>query len=156
NRPLFLRYLQQNLLRATADLGPVRVVQLPGRIMLDLAGHPDPHKVSDRLDRVSGVANSALAERVPSSLDSMKLAVERALAERTSGSFRTPARRAFKTSPLSSVELNRALGAHVLPRRPGVRVDLPRPELNVHVEVLPAETFVYCERRAGAGGLPVG
>ncbi len=26
----------------------------------------------------------------------------------------------------------------------------------MHVEVLPGETFVYCDRRAGAGGLPVG
>ena len=156
NRPLFLRHLQQNLLRATSDLGPVRVVQLPGRIMLDLAGHPDPERVRDRLDRVSGIANFALAERMPSSLEAMKVGVERALAGRTFGSFRITARRAFKTFPLSSVDLNRALGAHVLGLRPDVRVDLAHPELNVHVEALPGETFVYSDRRAGAGGLPVG
>jgi tRNA uracil 4-sulfurtransferase len=156
NRPLFLRQLQQNLLRATSDLGPVRVVQLSGRIMLDLAGHPDPDKVRDRLDRVSGIANFALAERMASSIEAMKLGVERALGGRTIGSFRITARRAFKTFPLSSVDLNRALGAHVLACRPGARVDLARPELNVHVEVLPGETFVYCDRRSGAGGLPVG
>ena len=155
NRPLFLRHLQQNLLRATSDLGPVRVVQLPGRIMLDLAGHPDPDKVRDRLERVSGIANFALAERMPSALEAMKLGTERALAGRTFGSFRITARRAFKTFPLSSVDLNRALGAHVLGLRPGARVDLEHPELNVHVEVLPGETFVYCDRCRGAGGLPV-
>lgn len=156
NRPLFLRHLQRNLLRATSDLGPVRIVQLSGRIMLDLAGHPDPDKVRDRLDRVPGIANFALAERVPSSLEAMKRGVERALGGRTFGSFRITARRAFKTFPLSSMDLNRALGAHVLGLRPGARVDLERPELNVHVEVLPGETFVYCDRRPGAGGLPVG
>jgi thiamine biosynthesis protein ThiI len=156
NRPVFLRHLQQNLLRATSDLGPVRLVQLSGRIMLDLTGHPNPDKVRDRLDRVSGVANHALAERMPSSLEAMKRGVERALAGRTFGSFRITARRAFKTFPLSSVDLNRALGAHVLELRPGVRVDLAHPDLNVHVEVLPGETFVYSDRRAGAGGLPVG
>jgi thiamine biosynthesis protein ThiI len=156
NRPLFLRHLQQNLLRATSDLGPLRVVQLSGRIVLDLAGHPDPEKVRDRLDRVSGIANFALAERMPSSLEAMKVGVERAATAKTFGSFRISARRAFKTFPLSSVDLNRALGAHVLGLRPGARVDLAHPELNVHVEVLPGETFVYCDRRAGAGGLPVG
>jgi thiamine biosynthesis protein ThiI len=156
NRPLFLRHLQQNLLRAVSDLGPVRVVQLSGRIMLDLVGHPDPEKVRDRLHRVSGVANFALAERMPSALDAIKLGVERALRGKTFASFRITARRAFKTFPLSSVDLNRALGAHVLALHPGARVDLAHPELNVHVEVLPAETFVYCDRRAGAGGLPVG
>jgi len=156
NRPVFLRHLQQNLLRATSDLGPVRVVQLPGRIMLDLARHPDPDKVRERLDRVSGIANLALAERTPSSLEAMKRAVERVIAGRTFGSFRISARRAFKTFPLSSVELNRALGAHVLAVHGGARVDLERPELNVHVEVLPSETFVYWDRRSGPGGLPVG
>jgi len=95
NRPLFLRHLQQNLLRATSDLGPVRVVQLPGRIMLDLAGHPDPDRVGDRLGRVSGIANFALAQRLPSSLEAMKAGVERVLAGRTFGSFRITARRAF-------------------------------------------------------------
>jgi thiamine biosynthesis protein ThiI len=156
NRPLFLRHLQQNLLRATSDLGPVRVVQLSGRIMLDLGGHSDPDRVRDRLDRVCGIANFAVAERVPSSMDAMKLGVERAVAGRTFGSFRITARRAFKTFPLSSVDLNRALGAHVLGLRPGARVDLTHPDLNVHVEVLPGETFVYADRRAGPGGLPVG
>jgi len=156
NRPFFLRYLQQNLGRATSDLGPARIVQLPGRIVLDLTGHPDPDTVRDRLARVPGVANLALAERTASSLEAMKGAVERATAGRDFGSFRITARRAFKTFPLSSVELNRALGAHVLSLHHGARVDLEHADLNVHVEVLPGETFVYCDRRPGTGGLPVG
>ena len=59
NRPLFLRHLQQNIRRAIGDLGPARLVQLSGRIMLDLTGHPDPAAVRDRLGRVAGVANIA-------------------------------------------------------------------------------------------------
>jgi thiamine biosynthesis protein ThiI len=57
---------------------------------------------------------------------------------------------------MTSVELNRDLGAHVLALRPGVRVSLEHPELNVRVEVLPDEAFVYCDPLPGAGGLPVG
>jgi thiamine biosynthesis protein ThiI len=51
--------------------------------------------------------------------------------------------------------MNRALGAHVLGRHQ-TRVSLEHPELNVHVEVLPGQAFVYGDRRAGPGGLPVG
>src|SRR4029450_1117161 len=58
--------------------------------------------------------------------------------------------------PLTSVEINRALGAHVLALRPDVRVDLYHAELDVRVEVLPGEAFVYSERSAGPGGLPIG
>jgi thiamine biosynthesis protein ThiI len=156
NRPLFLHYLKQNLLRATSDLGPIQAVQLPGRIRLDLAPDADPDVICDRVGRVAGVANLALAERIPATIDAMKDAVERAIADRAFGSFRITARRAFKTFPMTSVDLNRALGAHVLARRPGARVNLEHPELTVHVEVLPGEAFVYCGRHQGAGGLPVG
>ncbi|MBI1961993.1 MAG: tRNA 4-thiouridine(8) synthase ThiI, partial [Candidatus Rokubacteria bacterium] len=54
-----------------------------------------------------------------------------------------------------SVELNRELGAFVL-EHAATRVDLHRPELTIHVEVLPAETFVYLDKVPGPGGLPVG
>jgi len=162
NRPHFLRLLARNLGRATADLEPVRVVQLPGRIMLDLEGHPNPEAVRDRVSRVCGVANLALAHRVSSHLDAIKACVARLIERRQFESFRITARRAFKTYPLTSPELNQELGTFVLQRsgtRPGgttTRVDLERPGLNIHVEVLPAEAFVYVDLEPGPGGLPVG
>ena len=156
NRPLFLRRLQENLARAVGDLGPVRVQQLPGRIVLDLAGHPAPEAVRARLDRVCGVANTALAVRTGSSLEALRAAVDHAIEGRAFPSFRITARRAFKTFPLTSTDLNRELGAHVQRRRPEVRVDLHHAALEIHVEVLPHEAFVYPDRCPGPGGLPVG
>jgi thiamine biosynthesis protein ThiI len=155
NRPLFLRRLARNLAHATADVGPVEIRQLPGRILLELRDNPRPEAVRDRAARVFGVASVALGERVPSSVDAMKAAVARAIEGRSFGSFRISARRAFKTYPMTSVELNRVLGAFVQERVPA-RVDLHTPELQIHVEVLPAETFVYADRAPGPGGLPVG
>jgi thiamine biosynthesis protein ThiI len=85
----------------------------------------------------------------------MKAASAVVIEGRRFASFRISARRAFKTYPLTSVELNRELGAFVV-QRTGARVDLREPELTIHVEVLPAETFVYADRVPGPGGLPVG
>ena len=155
NRPVFLRRLQENLLRAVGDLGSARVEQLPGRIVLRLDGDLDAGAIADRIGRVFGVANFALAERTSPDMDALKRAVDRATEGRRFESFRITARRAFKTSPLSSLEMNRELGAHVLARHPA-RVSLEHPELNVHVEVLPGQAFVYGDRRPGPGGLPVG
>jgi thiamine biosynthesis protein ThiI len=155
NRPMFLRQLLRNLERATGDLGPVRVRQLSGRILLDLEGHERPEVVAARVGRVCGVASAALAYRVPSVVEAMKAATAAVIEGRRFASFRISARRAFKTYPLTSVELNRELGAFVVGRT-GARVDLREPELAVHVEVLPAETFVYADRVPGPGGLPVG
>jgi thiamine biosynthesis protein ThiI len=155
NRPLFLRRLIRNIERATADVGPLRLRQLSGRIVLDLDQHPDPTLVRERVTRVCGVASVALGFRVDSTLEAMKGATARLVEGRDFASFRIAARRAFKTYPMTSVDLNRALGAFVLERARS-RVDLHRPVLTIHVEVLPAEAFVYADRVPGPGGLPVG
>src|SRR2546428_13360106 len=63
NRPLFLRQLARNLERAVSDLGPVRLRQLTGRILLDLDGNEHPEALRDRAARVCGVASVALAWR---------------------------------------------------------------------------------------------
>ena len=155
NRPLFLRHLGRNIERATSDVGPVRLRQLSGRILVDLDRNETPDVVRDRIARVCGVASVALASRVPSTVEAMKDAIAQLLEGRAFRSFRISARRAFKTYPLTSVELNRDLGTFVV-ERTGARVDLHHAELEIHVEVMPAETFVYVNRVAGPGGLPVG
>jgi thiamine biosynthesis protein ThiI len=155
NRPLFLRHLARNLERATADLGPVTIRQRPGRIVLDLDGHPQPEAVRDRIQRVCGVASVSLGYRTSSTLSAMQSLIGRLVEGQTFASFRITARRAFKTYPMSSVELNRALGAFVL-ERVQTRVSLEHPEVEIVVEVLPDEAFVSLDRRPGPGGLPVG
>jgi thiamine biosynthesis protein ThiI len=155
NRPLFLRHLVQNLERATRDLEAGRVRQLPGRVVLDVDVDERADALADRVSRVCGVASLALAYRVPSTVEAMRDAVAAVVERRRFASFRISARRAFKTYPLTSVELNRELGAFVVGLT-GARVDLREPELEIHVEVLPAETFVYADRVPGPGGLPVG
>jgi len=155
NRPLFLRHLRRNLESALADVGPAPVEQLSGRIVIDLEDSRAPDVVRERVTRVFGVASATLAYRAPSTLDAMKGVLGRLLEGRSFPSFRISARRAFKTYPLTSVELNRALGAFVLDRAP-TRVDLEHAAQDIRVEVLPAETFISMDRMEGPGGLPVG
>ena len=155
NRPLFLRHLRRNVERALADTGPAAIEQLSGRVLVDLEDHPAPEAARDRAARVFGVASVTLAYRTPSTLDAMKALLDRLLEGRSFASFRITARRAFKTYPMSSVDLNRALGAFVLARVP-TRVDLEHAEQVIHVEVLPAETYISLDRVEGPGGLPVG
>ena len=155
NRPLFLRHLARNLGRATADVGPVRLRQLSGRIALNLDGHAHPETVRDRVQRVCGVASVTLGYRTAATLEAIRGVIGRLVEGREFRSFRISARRAFKTYPMTSVELNRTLGAFVL-ERVATRVDLEHPEVEIAVEVLPDEAFVSLDRRPGPGGLPVG
>jgi thiamine biosynthesis protein ThiI len=155
NQPVFVRRLAANLRRATAGAGVTGVEPRAGRMLLDLAPEADTGELRERLRRVFGVANFSFAERVEPDMEALKAAVGRALEGRHFASFKVSTRRAYKPFPRTSEEVNRELGAFVLSRVPA-RVDLERPELTIHVEVLPRDIYVSLGREAGAGGLPVG
>ncbi len=70
--------------------------------------------------------------------------------------FKVESRRANKGFPLDSMALNQALGAHLLEHQPGLRVDVHRPDVTVHVEVRDEAAYVYTAVLPGPGGLPAG
>jgi thiamine biosynthesis protein ThiI len=155
NRPLFVRQLISNLKRATADLPVRRIRNLTGRVMLELSEESSAGAVVDRVRRVFGVANCAPAFRSPLTLEAVQETAEKALTGRSFETFRVTARRADKTFPLTSQQVNEVLGDFVRKRFP-VKVDLKNPELTLFVQILPKEAFVHLEKVPGPGGLPVG
>ena len=155
NRPLFVNQLVRNLKRATADFPVRRIQKLPGRVLLELAGENAAQEVAERVRRVFGVANCCSALRCDLDLEALKNTAAKALAWRPFQTFRVTARRAYKTFPLTSPQLNEILGTFVLERFPA-RVDLKNPELTLFVDILPKEAFIYLEKVRGPGGLPVG
>lgn len=155
NRPFFVNQLVRNLKRATADFPVRRIQKLPGRVLLELAGENAAQEVAERVRRVFGVANCCSALRCDLDLEALKDTAAKALAGRPFQTFRVTARRAYKTFPLTSPQLNEILGTFVLERFPA-RVDLKNPELTLFVDILPKEAFIYLEKVPGPGGLPVG
>lgn len=155
NRPFFVNRLVHNLKRATADLPVGRIRKLTGRVVLELGDECSAGPVADRIRQVFGVANCSVAYRSALSLDALQETAERALTGRSFQTFRVTARRAYKAFPLTSQQLNEALGTFVLRRFP-TRVDLKNPELTLFIEILPTEAFLYLEKVPGPGGLPVG
>src|SRR3972149_3131214 len=70
-------------------------------------------------------------------------------------SFRISTKRGYKEYPLTSMDVDRLIGAHIK-EATGTKVDLTRPELTIFIEVLSKEAFFYTEKFQGQGGLPVG
>jgi thiamine biosynthesis protein ThiI len=155
NRPLFLRRLGRNLLEATAGCGVRGVRRLPGRLILDLHPDADLPRLRERVATVFGIAYFAPALSLPPDWPAVQAAVLQLLEGRSFESFRITARRTFKVFPMPSDQVNRELGALVL-RHFSTRVNLTEPALTVRVELLPGEAFVFVDRVAGPGGLPVG
>ncbi|MBM3777609.1 MAG: tRNA 4-thiouridine(8) synthase ThiI [Acidimicrobiia bacterium] len=155
NRPWFLARLVRNLRQAVRDLGGTVVRSLMGRIEVVPGPGVDPDRVAERLKTTFGIANYSLAGRERLDLDAIAAAVLRDLGAREAGSFRVSAKRADKRFPLTSPQIEREVGGRIGQAR-GWRVDLERPELVVHVEVLTDEAFYYFGKERGPGGLPAG
>lgn len=155
NQPLFTRRLEANLRRLTADAGVRWIDARSGRMMLHLRAEADWEVLRERIRWAFGVANFSLARRVEPEMISLKQGVAHALTGCSFQSFRVSTKRAYKQFPLDSEEINRELGASVVAQT-GCRVDLERPELTIHVEVLPRDIYFSLGREPGLGGLPVG
>lgn len=155
NRPTFIRLLTRNVRRALSDLGSIEVLMLSGRILVTWSANITWEQVARRLRSVFGVANFSYCLPASHHMEEIKAVVSRALENRQFASFRVSARRAFKELPFGSRELNCEIGAHVLATH-NTKVNLNRPELTVHIELIPRHTLIYLEKCPGAGGLPLG
>lgn len=155
NRGFFLRQLEANLVLATRDLGCGPILRPTGRLFLTMGAETSWEVLRQRLSRVFGIANFAPAFMMAPNLELLEKRIEEEISSRSFRSFRVAARRAFKTFPQTSQEINEKIGTSVQ-RVCGAGVDLTNPDLTIYIEMLPAEAFVYFEKQLGPGGLPVG
>jgi len=156
NRPWFIRRLVRNLHTALAGLG-VKEIRTPmGRVEIVLNKEATADDVRERMSRVFGLANYAMAARVPLDFEGMANAIVVMLPPREGiGSFRVRVRRADQDFPTPSPDLARDLGSRVWHAR-GWKVDLDHADLVITVEIIPGAAFCYMGRQPGPGGLPTG
>jgi thiamine biosynthesis protein ThiI len=155
NRPWFQRKLTRHLRAALAGLGVKEIRTLMGRLEIVLGREDTSAEVRERLRRVFGLANFAVAGRAAPDAAGIGDAILRDLPAGDVASFRVTVRRADKQFPLPSPQLEREIGGRVQDAR-GWRVDLDRPALNIRVEIVPGEVFYSFGTERGAGGLPMG
>ena len=75
---------------------------------------------------------------------------------RTVKTFKVEARRSEKAFPLTSMEINRAVGGYVLRRHRDISVDVHDPDVTLNIEVRSEGILIYSRVIPGPGGLPVG
>jgi thiamine biosynthesis protein ThiI len=156
NRTWFVGRLVRHIHGALAGLH-VKEVRTPiGRIEIILAQDDVLSEALDRLKRIFGIANYAVATRVSQDFNDMASAIVSRLPPKESvKSFRVFVRRADQKFATPSPQLARDLGSRVWEAR-GWKVDLDHADLVIRVEIVPGAAFIYMGREDGAGGLPTG
>ena len=155
NRPLFIERLSKRIERAASLFCEAKVKKRTGRLILETSGLKAPDDLIEALGKVFGLAYFARAQCVPLDLDAAANTALEMIAPLKTQSFRVRTRKSFPTTPVSTREWDRSIGAAIQARR-HLPVDLEHPGLTVHVEVIPREAWVYAEKIRGPGGLPVG
>jgi len=155
NRPWFVQMLIRNLRAALAGVDVVSVRSVMGRIEIELGARALWPDVRNRISTVFGIANYSQATRGPQDFGELASRVLAELGARQVPSFRVSARRADKRFPFTSPQIEREVGG-LIKQATGWHVDLKRPALTIHVEMMTDHAFYFFAKEPGAGGLPTG
>ncbi|MBK6879581.1 MAG: tRNA 4-thiouridine(8) synthase ThiI [Elusimicrobia bacterium] len=160
NRRMFENKLADDVRRR---LGPdaLKVRIESARVLADLAPDVPRDRVAEALKPIFGIAWYGFGRLVRwSAGDPAWDAVETAVLELVgtapeAKTFKIFPRRSAKNYPALSDAIARRLGQAVVDKT-GLKVDLTRPDLSVHVEVLTREIAVLSDRVQGLRGMPRG
>ena len=160
NRFIFEDTLIKRILEACKPLpGNITARKEQGRIYLDLDGDYDFDDTIEALKRVFGIVGICPVRIVEDKgieqlRNDVRDFVEEAY-DRHDQTFKVVCRRAKKSYPIPSMEVNAELGECLLEAFPDMSVDVHEPELTLHVEIRD-EIYLYSEIIPGPGGMPVG
>lgn len=169
NKPYFERVLVQRIraaLKKTNEQskeegnGDIDVYRHEGLIFIKSPKSIPEETIIKLVSRVFGVASISPAWECESNLDAIgEMAVKfmlKQIEERGVKTFKVFAKRADKTFPIKSPEIARIIGAKVLIGCKVLKVDVHNPEVRLHVDLRRGVSYIYDEKVAAIGGLPLG
>ena len=160
NRHLFEDALVRQIRYALKDVdGEFYVHKSQARIYVDCEGEYDYDETVESLKRVFGIVGICpVIRKEDEGFEQLKKDVVAYMDEMYPDkkiTFKVEARRARKSYPFNSMEINCLVGEAILDAFPDIRVDVHKPDVMLHIEVR-NQIYIYSEIIPGPGGMPVG
>lgn len=160
NRHLFEDALVHQIKYALKPVdGEFSITKEQGRIYIETLGDYDYEETMESLQRVFGIVGICPVVQVEDEgFDKLAQDVIDYLNKRypdKNKTFKVNARRARKNYPMTSMELNAALGEKILDAFPEISVDVHNPDIMLNIEIR-GKINIYSEIIPGPGGMPVG
>ena len=160
NRYMFEDALVRQVRHALKDVdGKFDVHKSQARIYVDCEGDYDYEETVEHLQKVFGLVGICPVVRLEDKgFDELAKDIVAYMDEMYPDkniTFKVESRRAKKTYPKNSMEINCDLGEAILDAFPEIRVDVHKPDVLLNVEVR-NEIYVYSQVIPGAGGMPIG
>ncbi|NBH98336.1 tRNA 4-thiouridine(8) synthase ThiI [Anaerotruncus sp. 1XD22-93] len=160
NRHLFEDALMKQIRHALKHVeGKFFVRKEQGRIFVEAESAFDYDEVIAALQRVFGIVGICpMVQAADEGFDKLTETVNdylRKVYGDREMSFKVNARRAKKSYPRTSMEINADLGERILAAFPNMKVDVHKPDVMLDVEIRD-QIYIYSQIIPGPGGMPVG
>lgn len=155
NRREFLKLLRYNIEQKLKGL-TYKLSETQGRLVVSNFSADIEDELISRLQKVFGLIGVVSAVEIDTVMEDIEKYVGGFDVENYK-TFKIEAKRADKTFPMTSMEIERHLGGVVLDKNPNLKVDLYNPELVINVEIrVNNKTYIYSNLYPCANGLPLG
>lgn len=157
NRSKFVSTLKDNVKHKLKKFTNLKIDATHDRMYIQLNGE-DHEAVAEKLQDVFGIHKFNLAMKVPTDLEEIKKGALAAFLQvkRDVKTFKITVHRSYKHFPMQTMELLPEIGGYILQNTEDITVDVHNPDVNIRVEIRSGYSYIMCDERMGAGGLPVG
>ena len=160
NKPYFERMLVDRIKKNVKQFDNVDVRRHEGLIFVRADKSNDKEALIKEISKVFGVASISPAVEAESHLDAIGEEAVKYMLDliETKGikTFKVEAKRADKNFPVKSPDIARIIGAKVLIGCKVLKVDVHNPDVHLFVDVRHDKSYIYQQKIAGFGGLPLG
>ncbi len=164
NKKVFEDMLQSNIKRRLKKIGQFGYERMQSTIYIEpLDKDADIGEAVAALKKIFGIGAIQKCAVFPKDIGIVKAGLGEYLKDAFEGNgtfkpktFKIEAKRADKTFPLTSPEIQQQLGDAVLDAFPDIGVDVHSPDITVRLEIRDNGAYLSAQRITGAGGMPVG
>lgn len=161
NKKTFEDMLQSNIKRRLKKIGQFGYERMQSTIYIKpLDEDANADEAVEVLGKVFGIGAIQKCAVFPKDINVVKEKLgeylKDAFDDPAARTFKIEAKRADKTFPLTSPEIQQQLGDAVLDAFPQIGVDVHNPDVTVRLEVRDNGAYLSAKRITGAGGMPVG
>lgn len=154
NKKEFIKVLARNIKNALSDFKTLEHITRYDHIYIKL-NDVDYKKIIPILSDVSGIHSLSIVKKIGFDIEEVKnVSLEMAKAE-AGKTFKVHARRANKSFPIISDDINRMVATIIL-KNTDLKVDVHNPDFTVSIEVRDDGIYLFTHTFKAAGGYPLG
>ena len=154
NKNDFIKTLAKNIAGALSDFENLEIIRQFDHIYIKL-NENDPYRVIEVLQDVSGIQGLSLVLKTEKDIENLRKVCLDLAKQEEGKTFKVHSRRADKSYPLISDQINREIATVIL-KNTDLKVDVHNPDIMVSIEIRDEGAYVFTHTYKGAGGYPLG